>query len=145
METNHATRPKDTVSGGCLTGRKIGFLKVGALSSKSTTRRTYYTCQCDCGATVDVNGYRLSKEMTLSCGQFSCRSKSMPQGGLANKHRSTYMAWSVICRSPANVAREWQGNFLGFLDTLGPRPEGTFLRKIDKTGIYRPGNCYWGK
>ena len=51
-----------------LTGRKFGKLTVLKLSGLNKHGERIWLCKCDCGNTVTVNSYALTKGHTKSCG-----------------------------------------------------------------------------
>ena len=52
-----------------ITGQKYGWLTAISIDeAKSTTRDTYWLCQCDCGGTKSVPLNRLRNGQTKSCG-----------------------------------------------------------------------------
>ena len=41
------------------------------------------------------------------------------------------------------ICRSWQQDFQAFYRHMGDRPEGTFLRRIDRSKPYSKKNCVW--
>lgn len=73
------TKTNGTKSCGCLrhhtpsnfsdlTGQKFGLLTVLHRDQKSTTKKTRWICQCECGNIVSVLGDSLRSHKTQSCG-----------------------------------------------------------------------------
>ena len=69
-----------------------------------------------------------------------------------------YMIWSAMkarCHNPKDksywrygargiaVCQEWRDDFLAFKASVGERPDGLTLYRIDSRGNYEPGNVRW--
>lgn len=144
-----------------LTNREFGRLRVIRYAG-FRKKRSYWTCQCSCGAIKDIRGDALLKDMTVSCGCYSRdQSKARTKHGCARNDATTteYNAWHQMiqrCVNPSNrrfkyygargikVCERWRLSFKAFLDDLGlrPTPEHSLGRK-DNDGDYEPGNCEW--
>ena len=147
-----------------LKGRVSGRLTVLRLVGRSKTRHALWECQCKCGNTLVVEGYRLTRtnEPIRSCG---CHGREMyGQHSVTHGHSrgghisSTYSSWEAMqarCLCITNkdypryggvgvgIYEPWLG-FDNFLHDVGPRPAGTTLSRLADSGNYMPGNVVWG-
>lgn len=117
----------------------------------------HYRYRCECGNELVANGNNVRRGKTVSCG---CKHK--PHGHTANgKTSPTYYTWAAIierCTKPKHhryhdyggrgitVCDRWLKfeNFLTDIsNTIGLRPEGCTIDRIDNNRGYEPGNIKW--
>jgi hypothetical protein len=113
-----------------ITGQKFNSLTALEID-RNENGKVFWKCKCDCGKIISVISSRLRYGEKKSCG---C---------LAVYKSPEYFIWKNLKRIyKSSVCRKWQ-NFDGFLKEMGKRPEGCFLRRIDKSKGYYKGNCEW--
>lgn len=142
-------------------GRKFERLLVINVAGKSGTK-LLYTCECDCGAIVQVVGEQLRSGKTKSCGCYQREQTSKSNKTHGRVKTPEYNAWINMrrrCYDPTNdmfhvygaigitVCDRWNpkagGSFENFLEDMGERPDGLSLERKDVNGNYCPENCIW--
>lgn len=119
-------------------------------------------CRCACGIERFVLPGNLVQGVSKSCGCL----KRQVASDLRRSHGTgyedyRYRVWQTIKGKCLRESHQdyayyggrgiemyppWQGDFslfAAFLDSLGPRPAGATLDRIDNAGHYEPGNLRW--
>jgi len=140
-----------------LTVMKYAFTKNG---------KAYWLCECDCSNTVILQGDRIKRGVTKSCGCFavessiqSGRNKKGRTWGkrLYIKHKAEYSVWCGMKRRCYNsnedsfqyygkrgikVCQRYRNSFEDFFNDIGKRPNPRLqIDRIDNEGHYSCGKC----
>jgi len=147
-----------------LTGQTFGRLKVIKRDGSNSAKKATWLCQCKCGNTVIVVGYKLRRTDTQSCG---CLRREKIKEGANTSHgfsrhgrrHSLYACWQSMkkrCTNPTDsgyinyggrgikVCDQWMQSFENFRDDMLPTwREKLELDRINNDGNYEPTNCKW--
>jgi len=140
-----------------LLGQRFGKLVVMERVPKNS--RYKWLCCCDCGRQTVVEGSRLRKNPTKSCGCWRTEYKTTHNQSGKNIS-AEYRAWGgMLTRCSLSfegfldyrgrgivVCDRWRGGdgFQNFFADMGKRPSSLHsLDRIDVDGNYEPLNCRW--
>lgn len=148
-----------------ITGQKFGRLLVVRLSpnKKPGQRSAIWECRCDCGKTKEVRGTSLRFGTSRSCGCWTDEHRAECATSKTTHGRSDTSEYHILgsiiarCTNPnqAHYADyggrgitfdpRWRDPVAFFNDiaTLGPRPEGWSIDRIENSGNYVLGNIRW--
>ena len=147
-----------------LTGRVFSRLTVLHFSGLDKRNRPLWACRCSCEnkslIVVLANGLKSGGTKSCSCLSRESARESHRIHGFAAGGKDRYLVqtcWDAMARCN-NSQHPWYcrygargikvvfsgvREFAEYLETLGPRPKGYSLDRIDNEGHYAPGNLRW--
>lgn len=143
-----------------LVGKRFGRLTAIEPISvvKSGRRRTFWRCQCDCGAEVSAVRDSILRGDVQSCGCLQKKGAKERRTTHGLSSSPEYKSWSGMrdrCNNPRNrayrnygargitVCERWE-SFDAFLADMGKRPSPRHsVDRIENDRGYEPGNCRW--
>lgn len=151
---------RNPVEMGTRFGRLVVVGNAGEVRGSTGKLISTVIVKCDCGTTLTVREGNLRNRNILSCGCYRrerAGKLSWKHGKSRQPYRPNYLysLWGAIKErtkykyKDKNLAfpSEWENDFEAFekyvVDTLGPRPEGFSLDRIDNKLGYMPGNLRW--
>jgi hypothetical protein len=142
-------------------GKKFGKWIVTIRVANKYGTRTRYLCECECGTKREVEGSSLRTGSSKSCGCVSTERISKLRLTHGKTKTDIFVIWQGIkdrCynekgnhwnshgKRGIKVYEEWIHSFEKFelyIKTLGIRPEGYTLDRINNDGDYEPHNLRW--
>lgn len=139
-------------------GKKSYMLTVVGLAPREESEKTWkLLCKCDCGNETRITPNQFDAGKVMSCG---CLRKSSRNEFDGHSKHPLYQIWIQMMRrcytSKAKhydryggrgitVCDEWHtfNNFAAWSESVGGRPDGYSLDRINNDGNYEPSNCRW--
>jgi hypothetical protein len=147
-----------------ISGQKFGRYTVLKFHS-TKNRKSYFTCECECGTIKEVRSDQLKSGTTQSCGCYikeklkEERPYRIKHGKKAKETR-LYNIWQGMrsrCNSETNPAypkyggrgikvyENWLNDFQNFYDWAmeNSYQENLSIERLNNDGNYEPSNCKW--
>lgn len=131
------------------------LLVIKSAPIRPNTRHRFWTCQCDCGNEVIVDGSNLKNNHTRSCGCLCKDVSKYINFKRGRTHSTEFITWASMrqrCRNKNNraykdygergikICEKWD-TFEAFLSDMGLKPGPKFtLERLDNNGPYSSEN-----
>jgi len=136
-----------------LQGKRFDKLVVVKCVGTNKHRHKIWECLCDCGNKPKITRPNLISGKTKSCGCLRADSNKSRYIHGRDQKDPTYMSWAAMkirCRKRKRyidkgitVCKEWESDFLQFLQDVGERPENKTLDRMNNSKGYYKENCRW--
>lgn len=139
-------------------GKHNNMLTVIGLSERNPGEKcNHLDCKCDCGNITKVTPYQFKSGSVKSCGCLLKVSPNLKDGRTGNKLYGIWFQMIERCENPKNhkyadygkrgisVCKEWHDfwKFVSWSDSVGGRPDGYSIDRINVNGNYESSNCRW--
>jgi len=147
-----------------LSGKRFNRLVVLSPAGRDSSNSYVFLCRCECGTEVVKRASHIISGEVKSCGCFRREDSRNKIISIATKHghcakgaSPTYKSWLAMmqrCYRKSHphyakyggrgitVCEDWK-SFVGFMSSMGERPLGKTLDRIDANGNYHTWNCRW--
>ena len=140
-------------------GKRQFYYTVVDIVKRDGRNKYELQCLCDCGNTFYIYPYMFGKPNYKSCGCYrnKIRSESHTTHGGTNNplyqeylsmmqrcYRKSHKAYASYGGRGITVCDEWKenpNNFYAWVESIGGRPKGYTLDRIDNSKGYSPDNC----